>query len=406
MMRYRSKFQRASYPTIVVDPSDEGRVLEDKWRTWYERESWKRLVFHCYVREAQVSMTTLTNPSISYSELSLPLPEARELWFAKTAQEWKAVYLERGVVQDKRPPSVGDLLRDISLLSVNRMRLDVQYAISIYLHAFWNLILEYRSLSSVHRPRPNSVAGNAIVLLTTRHQELLQELLNFRLATSNWFNLGSTQENLVLNLLMMNLYVSLDDLQLFSGKEGEEQARRVYPVLQEWAASSAGRKSIWHAGQILRTAKHFPPGHLKDFYAVGVHHAALALWTYGILTRASRQRQLMQQQGQYSGLLDDPVYLDDVETPVQRQFLAHGRERPVIRGPALNHEGQAMECGVDDPRGCMELCQDVLRANFGALVGGVAGSSGQQQEALPAIVENMCVLIRQLGNAALAIGLS
>ena len=42
MMRYRGKFQRSSYPSVVVERGDEGRVLEEKWRVWYELESWKR----------------------------------------------------------------------------------------------------------------------------------------------------------------------------------------------------------------------------------------------------------------------------------------------------------------------------------------------------------------------------
>ena len=42
MMRYRGKFQRSAYPHVIVDPSDEGEVLEQKWKTWYQMESWKR----------------------------------------------------------------------------------------------------------------------------------------------------------------------------------------------------------------------------------------------------------------------------------------------------------------------------------------------------------------------------
>lgn len=42
MMRYRGKFQRSSYPSVVVGREDEGKVLEDKWRVWSELESWKR----------------------------------------------------------------------------------------------------------------------------------------------------------------------------------------------------------------------------------------------------------------------------------------------------------------------------------------------------------------------------
>ena len=42
MMRYRGKFSRSAYPDIVIYASDEGKVLEDKWRRWYQLESWKR----------------------------------------------------------------------------------------------------------------------------------------------------------------------------------------------------------------------------------------------------------------------------------------------------------------------------------------------------------------------------
>jgi hypothetical protein len=44
MMRYRGKFGRAAYSDIVLYPSDEGKVLEEKWKKWYQLESWKRYV--------------------------------------------------------------------------------------------------------------------------------------------------------------------------------------------------------------------------------------------------------------------------------------------------------------------------------------------------------------------------
>jgi hypothetical protein len=42
MMRYRGKFQRAHYPQLVIEATDEGTVLETKWKTWSELEAWKR----------------------------------------------------------------------------------------------------------------------------------------------------------------------------------------------------------------------------------------------------------------------------------------------------------------------------------------------------------------------------
>lgn len=388
MMRYRGRFQRSSYPAITVSESDQGEALEEKWRCWYESESWKRLAFHCYMRDAQASMTTLASPTMSYAELTLPLPESKELWFAKSALEWKQEYLVRFAGQNNRPPCLGDLLRDYNLLEVNGRRLDIQYAISIYLHAFWNLIFEWRQLSAVHRSSPfqNNYQAGPNIILNERHQELCKALSSFQLVTANWNASFSAQEALLLNLVFMNLHVSLDDLQLFAGKEGEDQARRVYPMLQQWSESPAARKSIWHAAQVLRQAKMFPPGHLKQFYAVGVHHAALALWTYGVVTRARRNQSSTR-------VSQEVVYLDGPESTEVERFVESGQGRPTIRGVRCD-DVQGLESTLEDPRACMEISQEVLRMNF---------KTGQ--DLLPPIVENLCHLLKQLGGAAWAVGL-
>ncbi|KAH9909377.1 hypothetical protein F4778DRAFT_768243 [Xylariomycetidae sp. FL2044] len=386
MMRYRGRFQRSSYVAITVEESDEGEVLEEKWRRWYEQESWKRLAFHCYLRDAQTSMTTLSQPTMSYAELTLPLPEAKEMWFSRSAIEWKKRFLARCGDQTKRPPCLGDLIRDVNLLAANNRRLDAQYTISIYLHAFWNLIFEWRQLSVVHRSNTflNNPQMGPSLILTSRHQELCKALSSFQLVTSDWHSSLSAQESLLLNLLLMNLHVSLDDLQLFAGKEGEDQARRVYPLLQQWSESTEARQALWHAGQILRQAKMFPPGHLKDIYAVGVHHASLALWTYAVVTKATRNQNT-------SNLSQEIVYVDGGESTQMQQFVSFGQGRPTLRGPRTENGQGAAEALLDDPRACMDIAQDVLRANF--------------QDVLPPIVENLCQLIKQLGGAAWAAGL-
>jgi len=343
-------------------------------------------VFHCYIREAQTSMTTLTNPCLSYSELTLPLPESRNLWFAENALEWKRRYLEKNAGHQKRPPSVGDLFHDVHLLTQNHARLDVQYSISIFLHGFWALILEYRQLSSVHKTRSyaNSLGGNPNLLLDSRHQELVKDLQSFQLIASGWRDM-SPREHLLLNLLMMNLHVSLDDMQLFSGKEGEDQARRIYPVLQQWATSSESRSAVWCAAQVLRYARYFPQDHLKDFYAVAVHHAALTLWTYGVVVRAlRRQRTASQHQS-------EAIYLDGSDSIAIQRFIGFDQGRPLINAPAVR--GMVREASIHDPRACMEIAQDVLRSNF---------TRGQE---LPPLVENLCQIIQQLGAAAWAVGL-
>ncbi|KAM0250558.1 hypothetical protein ACHAQJ_008568 [Trichoderma viride] len=391
MIRYRRLFQRCMYPVITVEPSDEGAVLEQKWMKWAAAEQWKRekrLVFHCYIREAQLSMTALTNPCMSYAELTLPLPEPKDLWSAKTASEWKALYLSRSAGHDSKMPSIADMYRDVRQFSENSTRIDMQLSVSVFLHGFWSMILEYSQLSVVHQFRSYTKDGSNPMLIS-RRQDLMRELQSFQFISSNLRDI-SPQEHAILNLLMMHLHVSLDDLQIFSGKQGEEEARRMYPILQQWTASPESWYAIWCAGQILRYAKLFPLGQLKDFYAIAVHHAALALWTFGVVARASQQQDMSSQYGY------EPMYIDESsDTTSVQHFLSFGQGRPLIQGPTGSSSGTAPgDASIYDPRACMDIAQEILQANF-----------RRPQDALPPLVENLCQLIKQLGNAAWAVGL-
>lgn len=330
-------------------------------------------------------MTALTNPMMSYAELTLPLPASKELWYAKTAKDWKHAYLRREAGHVKRAPSVGDLCRDLNLLAENRHRLDVQFSAAIYLQAFWLLILEYRNLCSAYRTRSyiQDTYGGDNSLLDARRRQLLQDLQTFKTTTMNWPEI-TAQERLLLNQLIMALHISMDDLQLFAGKEGDEQAHRAFPVLQQWVESAESRAAIWHAGQVLRFAKLFPSAQLKNFYAVGVHHAALAIWTYGVIKRAGNGQGVPSQQ--------EKIYVDGPESMSIQRYITLGQGLPVVRGPSSRNG--VFEASTENPKAGMEVVHEILQANFGSA-----------NNMAPAIVENLCVLIRQLGNVAWAVGL-
>lgn len=280
------------------------------------------------------------------------------------------------------------MYRDPRQFADNSTRIDMQLSVSVFLHGFWSMVLEYSQMSVVHQFRSYSKEVSN-PMLSSRRQELMRDLQSFQFVASKLQDV-SPQEYVVLYLLMMHLHVSLDDLQIFSGKQGEEEARRMYPILQQWTASSDSWYAVYCAGQIFRHAKLFPPGSLKDFYAIAVHHAALALWTYGVVFRASQQQEMPSQYG------FEPMYLDDGSdaTPIQ-QFLSFGQGRLFIQGPAGSSSGAAPgDASVYDPRACMDIAQEILQANF-----------RRPQDALPPLVENLCHLIKQLGNAAWAVGL-
>lgn len=105
----------------------------------------------------------------------------------------------------------------------------------------------------------------------------------------------------VLEFLMMSLHVALDDIQLFAGREGEDEARRIFPQVRAWTRDAESRKAVWHAGQVFNHAKAFEKTRLRDFYAVAMYHATLVLWVWGMVTSGS---------GRQSG----------VETPIGTTF--------------------------------------------------------------------------------------
>ena len=55
-----------------------------------------------FVMSSQTSITLQANPLISFSELSLPLPERDAAWSAASATEWQEIYT-KGHVQPSSP---------------------------------------------------------------------------------------------------------------------------------------------------------------------------------------------------------------------------------------------------------------------------------------------------------------
>lgn len=319
------------------------------------------------------------------------------------------LYLERNSNPENQPPtqppSLGDLLRDISVLANEHHRIDLQYTISIFLHGLSAMIREWHQMATVFRGTTYShtMVSNPNLLLDSRRDVLVQTLEQLQHNTLQ--QTFSAQENVLLNLLLMHLHVSLENLELFAGKQGDEQSKKIIPTLQHWAQNAESKRAIWHAGQILRWAREFPTGHLKDFYAVAVHHAALALWTWGIMTWTLKQNGQIPHGFSQN---DEVIYLDMVDSaqmqPQVRQFIEFGTGRPAIRRlkKAAGRQGAAGPSGsgnggtfttsfVEEPGTCMHVVEDIFRANY--LEGHTAP-----------LVENLCHLVKQLGNAAGLVG--
>lgn len=390
MLRRAGHYRRRPQTPAPL-PSDDEHTLEIKWRAWVETESFKRLAFHTLLHDAQASISLLTRPMISYAEMSLELPYSVTLWRARSALEWRDAYLSLTPTISTRLPSLMNSIHDLPSLVSLAPCLDIRFSVSAILHAMWSLVSEYRqvqfilktSTSSAHSPLPslshsNSPSSNGALISQSWQQELTHLLESISLTFSSTLTIESS---ILQELFLMNLHVSFEELQLFAGKEGTEEAVRVYPNLKAWFQGRRARQAIWHAGQVLRSARR-AEGELRDFYAVAIYHAALCFWVWGMCELGDKSQSSMMNE---TNMNEEIVWLDGEENNVTRRFIAMAGGVPMIRG--LGGEG-GRGCRLDNPKSVMETIIRIM--GRGCVVGNV----------LPPLVENLGQLMRDLGSAA------
>jgi hypothetical protein len=323
--------------------------------------------------------------------MSLDLPYSLALWRAKTALEWRDVYLRKLPNISNRLPSLMHCIHDIQPVSKVQDCIDLQFSTLVILHGIWSLVSEYRQLEIVLKIQPQGVQGNGSLISTSWHRELCQILDHFSMTVSG-FDGGIPQEARILQeLFRMNLHVSFEELQLFAGKEGPEEAHRVYPLLRQWFDSRRSREAIYYAGQILRAVDLFPSNHLRDFYAVALYHSALCFWVYGMCSMGSSRSNRIQDH-LMGGEIEELIWLDGEETADTRRFVALCRGIPMIRASSRAGE-EGGGCRVDNPKAVMETIIYIMGKNCSH------GSS-----VLPPLVENLGQLMGDLGNAARIVG--
>ncbi|KAL5356820.1 fungal-specific transcription factor domain-containing protein [Aspergillus floccosus] len=376
MLRRGLRFRRCS--SILPNPEDSEETLNKKWRDWVEQESFKRLVHHLFLHDTQSAMMLNVNPLFSYAEMELHFPSIRPLWEAQTATEWRHIYLSSGLTS-QRLPSLVDTLHDLSQLAVFQDCIDLQLSAFVLLHGLSALINEYHRLKFISKG--SSKHWNALVI-NSRHQELAQALQHFRMVSHEFTNAPNPEVLLVHEMISMFLHMSLEELQLFAGKEDKREARRVYHSALEWINSIDSRRAIWHAGQVIRSAKAIPPGCLTGSLAVGVYYASLAFWSYSVVFKAKNDKMPVGSPPSGTSFVGrwPTVFLDGEETTDVQRFISLGCGCPALNGL----QGPAT---LDDPGQIMDVVQSVLRAEA-------------SHDALPPLVQTLWNLMGGLGNAA------
>ena len=400
-----------------------------------------RLVLHIFFHDVQTSISLQKNALMSFTDLSFCLPAAQHLWKAPSAEAWRDTYLAKHhTTTDRTMPRMAQVMYRLDLLDSLADMIDLDLCYMTILHGFWSQIAAYREgmkfyyhrgseLGSRNNPR-NSTRR---LLLGSQSQELYRDLSEFCTIicpTSTGTGPGKPQTaklSILAELLMMILHVSLDDLQSFAGKAGEDEARRAAMSFEdEWAQSAEARHAVWHAGQVLRNARRLPPTSLTGFYAMAVYLATLTLWMYGLLScscsshpfdGAELQHRFHNHQDDRPALMAESavvdtsmasssvpslpmVVLDGEETEGTRAFLQLNRGVP---GLTVGRDGQHQYQQHQQPRHV-----EVGRIGVEALSNpGMALAVGRNlfrdnfpdtSEPLPPLVNSLVSLLRDLGS--------
>ncbi|KDN72417.1 hypothetical protein CSUB01_00100 [Colletotrichum sublineola] len=391
MLRRAGNFSaQPDSPTMIPTLEDPPDVLDSKWRKFAKRESYKRLVLHMFFHDIQTSIGFCKNPLMSYTELNFSLPASRDLWRARSAEQWRSLYLAKtSAAPDRIIPRVSEVMHCTEILDDFEQLVDTELCYMALLHGYWGQISAYREAIKFYADGiSNNRNATHRLWLKTQYQELYRDLNDF--STMILTSKRPTAQLAVMSeVLMMLLHVSPDILQTFAGKSGEDEARRVFSNLEErWVKTSEARHAIWHAGQIFHHARQLPPASLREFNAIAVYFACLTLWAYGLLSCSSSGQGEDPEADNGIGGKSNSAYIlmDSEESRETRAFLQFDRGVP---GLILNGNPTDGVESLSNPSMVLSVGRDIFRNNFPVV-----------SEPLPPLVESLRSLLQDLGSGA------
>ena len=404
MLTWSDAFRKYRYRDIIPSENDDTTQTEAKWKAWIEQESLKRLVLHVFIHDSQASLAHSKDPLLSPSRMQLPLPASLELWQAQDAQSWRTCYLSKDRPNQSEMPSVVALSTDLQLLHKHGRIIDQGLCVMLACHLIAYDVLQHRQQATVLAGSSGSARNERWLAHTNRQKEIYEDLTSMH-TYCQMLDQPMPEIEFSAHYLMMLLHTSFEDIQLFSGRSGESEARRVFPLIRVWTEGTESRVAVWHAGQALRAARSLEKTRLRDFYAVALHHVTLTLWVYGMVTsnvaRASRAHtpavQPVPARQNANIAREEDVLLDGEDGRRAKAFRHLGQGRPclsVLCGPQNYSAGDARSssalakvCPLESPKEVMLLASRVLEDNFPNSCSG-----------LPPLVDNLVKLMVELSR--------
>ncbi|KOC09725.1 hypothetical protein AFLA70_116g002921 [Aspergillus flavus AF70] len=386
-VRRGAAFDRSTY-TVITPYSfgNDNESLKRAWHAWVRQESLKRLVYHLFGHDVEVA-TTMNRPAIiSYTELTVPFPSTRGLWFAPSAESWRDIWIAYQLTGCSEL-NLRDLLSDPSLMTQLAPELDIEVARSALLQGLALQVWECRQQMLLSQTSLSGPRATTQLWLQSRQEDLYTTL---RAVQQDSLSVPPVT-TLMSEFVMMYLHIDIDAIQRFVGRMGELDARRAYPGLRDWSRTKEARFAIWHAGQMFRAARNVAAYQFRGFESLAIYHATLVLWVYGLI-QCGETKRLEVTTPMSEADLTAPVPLDEPENQVTKSFLSHGVGRPglmMLQPRGKNEQDVKVFYELAKPCAVTAVAQQVFEGNCRLPFSDVL---------LPPIIQNLCALIKDLGN--------
>jgi hypothetical protein len=184
-----------------------------------------------------------------------------------------------------------------------------------------------------------------------------------------------------IEVVHLYLHISFEEIQAFAGMQGAEQARAVFPSIQEWSLSESARRAVFHAAQVISASRKLPQTFIQGVEAIMIYHASLTLWVYGLLVGKDPTT---------TGPRD--VYLDSASKDTTlRRFLEFGNGKPCLNLVDSQSDGdQATDSAripLDQPDAVLSAIIALIQRNF-------------IRTEMPCLTQKLAQLMYELSKAA------
>lgn len=302
-----------------------------------------------------------------------------------------------------------DAMHDPSSLDKQADIIDVGFCSHAILLGLWGRVCSFVESKTFHLG-DNSDSHSSSSLWLEAQRQGLYEKVQMVSTKLGWMLPLSSEARLISEFLMMSLHISAEDILRTAGRYGENEFQNSLPRLRQWNASKEGRYAKWHAGQVLRAARSFPPTQLDSFNAIATYQACLVLWVSCALNQGSPNQTKANSITQPTTFADclnqgntsagapvteaqrglsstrqsatqvPKIRIDGEETPEARIYLSMG-----VGKPCLQVADEVV--GLENPLAMSTALSEIFKSNFPS-----------ETHCLPPMLENLDGLMSELSR--------